>query len=99
MLRHSGWIINSITKYNTVSIGTGGWGWGDGGATIISDGIRWKRAYVWSTDYVINDGVSYNGSSYVCILPTLGNIPTNTTYWDIMAQKGTWWTMSMRYDC
>lgn len=98
-----GWIINSITKHNTVSIGTGGWSWGGGGTTIISDGIQWKWAYVWSTNYVINDAVSYNGSTYVCIAPTLGNIPTNVIYWDLMAKKGSdggwaWDMIAATYD-
>ncbi|NLA96585.1 MAG: hypothetical protein GX838_07080, partial [Clostridiaceae bacterium] len=30
----------------------------------------------------------YNGSSYICILNSSGNLPTNTTYWNLMAQQG-----------
>jgi hypothetical protein len=50
--------------------------------------ITWKGAYAAGTAYVINDAVSYNGASYICKLATTGNAPTNTTYWDLMAQKG-----------
>jgi hypothetical protein len=32
--------------------------------------------------------VSYSGSTYVCILASTGNLPTNTTYFSSLAQKG-----------
>lgn len=51
--------------------------------------INWLGAYSGATGYVINDAVSYNGSSYICILASTGNLPTNTTYWNLMALKGT----------
>lgn len=54
------------------------------------DGISfiWKGAYVAETAYQVNDVVSYNGSTYICILASTGNLPTNATYWSLMAQKG-----------
>ena len=52
------------------------------------DGLTWKGAYSNSISYVINDCVSYNGSSYVCILNTTGNSPTNSTYWNLLAAAG-----------
>lgn len=45
-------------------------------------------AYNGATAYVVGNKVSYNGSSYVCILNSTGNLPTNTTYWLLIAQKG-----------
>lgn len=51
--------------------------------------ITWKGAYDNGTAYVVNDAVSYNGSSYICIASTTGNLPTNDTYWNLMALKGT----------
>jgi hypothetical protein len=33
--------------------------------------------------------VEYNGSSYICILASTGNLPTNATYFEQMAQAGT----------
>ena len=51
--------------------------------------FRWQGAYAGGTAYVKDDVVSYNGSSYVCILASTGNLPTNTTYWNVMAQGGT----------
>lgn len=50
--------------------------------------IVWMGAYNNGTAYVVDDAVSYNGSSYVCILATTGHIPTNTTYWNLIAEKG-----------
>lgn len=48
----------------------------------------WESAYVAGTAYTANDVVSYGGSSYICILASTGNLPTNATYWALMAQKG-----------
>jgi hypothetical protein len=50
--------------------------------------LNWLGAYNSGTSYVIDDAVSYNGSSYICKLASTGNLPTNTTYWDILAEKG-----------
>lgn len=49
----------------------------------------WQGAYNGATAYVADDVVSYNGSSYICILASTGNLPTNTTYWSQMSSKGT----------
>jgi hypothetical protein len=60
-------------------------------ATINLGAIKfnWQGAYAGGTAYAIDDVVSYNGSSYVCKLASTGNLPTNTTYWDVMSQGGT----------
>lgn len=50
--------------------------------------INWRGNYASGTAYVINDAVFYSGSSYICKLASTGNLPTNTTYWDLMAQQG-----------
>lgn len=49
----------------------------------------WQGAYNGATAYVADDVVSYNGSSYICILASTGNLPTNTTYWSQMSSAGT----------
>jgi hypothetical protein len=49
----------------------------------------WQGAYSGATAYVADDVVSYNGSSYICILASTNNLPTNATYWNLMAQTGT----------
>ena len=51
--------------------------------------LNWKGAYNSSTAYIVDDVVSYNGSSYVCIQASTGNLPTVTTYWNQMSAKGT----------
>lgn len=48
-----------------------------------------KGAYSSSTQYEKNDVVTYQGSSYVSLQSTQGNAPTNTTYWQLLAEKGT----------
>lgn len=60
-------------------------------ATVNIGNIKftWKGAYNASTAYAIDDIVSYNGSSYVCIQASTGNLPTVTAYWEQMSQKGT----------
>ena len=60
-------------------------------ATVNIGSLRfdWKGAYNGSTAYAVDDVVSYNGSSYICILASTGNLPTNTTYFQPMATKGT----------
>ena len=47
-----------------------------------------KGAYSSSTQYEKNDVVTYEGSSYVSLQSTQGNAPTNTTYWQLLANKG-----------
>lgn len=48
-----------------------------------------KGAYNSATQYEKNDVVTYQGSSYVSLQSTQGNAPTNTTYWQLLAEKGT----------
>ena len=58
------------------------------GQTGAQGTFRWKGAYSNTYTYGQNDVTYYNGSSYVCVLGTVGNIPTNTTYWEKMAAAG-----------
>ena len=60
-------------------------------ATINLGNIKfnWKGTYNAGTAYAVDDVVSYNGSSYVCILASTNNLPTNTTYWNVMSSAGT----------
>lgn len=50
--------------------------------------VAWHGAYDNAHAYAINDGVSYNGSSYVCIAASTGNLPTNVAFWQLLAAKG-----------
>lgn len=45
-----------------------------------------KGTYDANTTYNFLDAVYYAGSTYVCKQTTIGHDPTNTTYWQIMAQ-------------
>ena len=58
------------------------------GQTGAQGTFRWKGAYSNTYTYGQNDVTYYNGSSYVCVLGTLNNIPTNTTFWEKMAAAG-----------
>ena len=64
------------------------------GQTLLGSGdipvqnIDWKGAWSAITPYIINDGVSWNGSSYICILASTGDLPSNLTYWNLLAQQG-----------
>lgn len=51
-------------------------------------GMLFKREYNSNTSYVKNDIVKYNGSSYVAMKYTQGNLPTNSEYWELVAKKG-----------
>ncbi|MER9646801.1 phage tail fiber protein [Mesorhizobium sp. M0199] len=51
-------------------------------------GMIWRGAYAGATAYAPKDVVSYNGSAYINILASTGNLPTNTTYWSPVAVKG-----------
>lgn len=42
---------------------------------------NWYGAYDNAYPYIVNDAVSYNGKSYICILASTGHLPTNATYW------------------
>ena len=56
-------------------------------ATIDIGKIKpvFKGTYDNSTAYVLDDIVYYNGSSYVAKTSTTGNLPTDTTKWNVLA--------------
>lgn len=60
---------------------------GDPG-TPGAKGARWRGSYSGVTSYLIDDLVSYAGSGYICILASVGNLPTNATYWQLVVAKG-----------
>lgn len=51
-------------------------------------GLNWRGAYSGLAVYQVDDVVYYNGSSYVCIQASTGNLPTNATYWELLALAG-----------
>lgn len=57
--------------------------------TIITGGLVPKGAYNALTNYTVGDSVDYNGSSYVQYVDApAGTLPTDTTYWQVLANKG-----------
>jgi hypothetical protein len=54
----------------------------------VNTNIKPTGVYNALITYGVADSVSYLGSSYVCILASTGNLPTNTTYWQLLASKG-----------
>ena len=51
--------------------------------------FKWQGAYNGATAYTVDDVVSYNGSSYICIANSTGNLPTDTSYFEQMSSAGT----------
>jgi hypothetical protein len=47
-----------------------------------------KGVYNPATTYAIADLVSLNGVGYICIAPTTGNSPPNTSFWQLFSQTG-----------
>jgi hypothetical protein len=60
---------------------------GDKGDDGLS--IYWRGEYDPAIQYYVLNAVSYQGSSYICKVASKGNLPTDGTYWDLMAVKGT----------
>ena len=51
--------------------------------------MSWQGTWTSSVIYLVDDVVAYNGSSYINIQETSGTEnPDNTSYWEIVAQKG-----------
>jgi hypothetical protein len=50
--------------------------------------IEWQGDYNGATAYEVNDAVNYNDSSYICTAASTGNLPTDGSYWDVLAAKG-----------
>src|ERR1700757_3276449 len=57
-----------------------------GPAGPTGQGYTWLGAWNSGTAYVPYQTISYQGSSYVCIAGNTNQLPTNATYWNIIAQ-------------
>lgn len=61
-------------------------------------GVVPKGEYNGATRYTKLDIVKYNGQSYMALAETIGNLPTNTEYWQLLVEspvRGTdYWTTS-----
>ena len=63
-----------------------------GSKTFIEASIYWIGAWQENMIYKLGDAIQYDGSSYLCIQDHTSSsaiLPTDSTYWDLMAAKGT----------
>jgi len=68
-------------------------GQGSNGPTVAGGGgvtMQWRGAWTTPAAYAKNDGVSYQGSSYICLNNTTNNVPppSDPTNWGVLAQGG-----------
>ena len=77
--------IGAETDTGRFKVGNGSTAWNSLG---YAASMKRLGAYRAGTAYVVNDVASYNNSSYSCILNSTGNLPTNATYWSLMALAG-----------
>ena len=77
--------MGAETDTGRFKIGTGSTAWNSLGYSL---GVSSKGTYSGATQYYVNDIVLYNSSSYICILASIGNLPTNGTYWNLLVQAG-----------
>jgi len=55
----------------------------------VSAGVTWKGTYNAAVAYVKNDGVAYQGASYLATQSSTGQTPgSSSSYWDVMADQG-----------
>lgn len=55
----------------------------------VTGNVVWRGPWSVSTAYADDDGVSYQGSSYLALVPSTGIAPgTDGTKWALLAQKG-----------
>jgi hypothetical protein len=59
---------------------------GDKGDAGIN--LPYKGEYDPTTTYNVDDLVTYNGSTYVCVQQSTGNVPTDTNYWKLFIARG-----------
>lgn len=54
----------------------------------LAGGLNFQGDYDNTTAYVVGDVVTYNGSSYAATQGTTGNLPTDVSNWQLLAEKG-----------
>jgi len=53
-----------------------------------SHGFRWRGQWQAGTAYAVNDVVGSNGSTYIATQATTNILPSNASYWSLMASVG-----------
>jgi hypothetical protein len=59
----------------------------------VPGNINWKGTYAAGTPYVHDDGVIYNGSSFVCLVACTGVTPVEGVNWSMIAAAADDWTI------
>jgi hypothetical protein len=64
-------------------------------ASALDAGLNWRSTWVTATAYATSDAVTYNGSTYFCILAHTSGASTQpgigaswATYWEVLAARG-----------
>jgi len=52
--------------------------------TLFVPGLEFEDSYNNTTQYQLGDVVTYGGYTYTAKQDTVGNLPTHTTYWDVL---------------
>ena len=61
------------------------------GGTVQTTGLNqiiWQGTWDSATTYAVNDLVEYEGSSYICIAVNSDTVPTNNSFWNLVAEVG-----------
>ena len=75
--------VETDTKKFKVGDGSTAWN------SLTYASVSYRGTYSSGTTYYVNDIVASGGSAYICILTSTGNAVSNTTYWSVLATKGT----------
>lgn len=52
-------------------------------------GLRWRGAWQADLEYVPDDAVAYDGSAWIAVAPSHGQVPLpGSTVWDLLAKRG-----------
>ena len=68
-------------------------------------GLNWLGVYSGATSYLVDDAVEFEGSSWVCVAPSLGVTPaipgtfTPNTGWNLLAKKGVYVPPTPDFTC
>lgn len=54
----------------------------------LNSALVWRGAWSGAINYNVSDGVSLNGTSYICTVAHIGAQPPNASFWDVLALKG-----------
>jgi len=74
-------VETDTTKFK---VGNGSTAWNSLGYASVSN----RGTYSGATQYYVNDIVQYLGATYICNTSSLNNLPTNTSYWTVLAAAG-----------